>query len=124
SRAALGRLRPNPAALARLLGEQGAVYAFTTDGASADVAAHARMFGLMLGADAPEDPATGSAAGPLGAYLVRNGARGAGRLVVEQGRDMGRPSHIEVDVTADGETVRGVRVGGGVVRIADGRLLV
>ena len=49
----------------------------------------------------PEDPATGSAAGALGAYLVRHGVLNASptaHLIVEQGYEMGRPSTIYVEV--------------------------
>lgn len=53
-----------------------------------------------------EDPATGSAAGPLGAYLRER--RGLERLVVDQGVEMGEPSRLEVDVT------EGIRVEGSV----------
>ena len=82
------------------------------------------MFSLALGAGVHEDPATGSAAGPFGAYLVRHGLARPGRLVVEQGYEMRRPSLLEVEVEAAGDEVRGVRVGGGVVRVAEGELLV
>lgn len=51
-----------------------------------------------------EDPATGSAAGPLGAYLRER--RGLDRLVVDQGFEMGEPSRLEVDL-ADGIRVAG-----------------
>lgn len=51
-----------------------------------------------------EDPATGSAAGPLGAYLRER--RGLDRLVVDQGVEMGEPSRLTVDLT-DGIRVEG-----------------
>jgi trans-2,3-dihydro-3-hydroxyanthranilate isomerase len=63
----------------------------------------ARMFGPTIGV--PEDPATGSAAGALGALLA---ARGEGtELVVEQGIEMGRPSRIEVAVRGAAITIAG-----------------
>jgi len=47
-----------------------------------------------------EDPATGSAAGPLGAYLVERGIADPDHwLTIEQGDAMGRPSRIEVGVS-------------------------
>jgi len=51
-----------------------------------------------------EDPATGSAAGPLGAYLRER--RGLHQLDIDQGVDMGEPSRLHVDTT-DGVRVEG-----------------
>ena len=49
-----------------------------------------------------EDPATGSAGGPLGAYLVHQGQlKPADRGQITHGEEMGRPSHIRVEVGAD-----------------------
>jgi trans-2,3-dihydro-3-hydroxyanthranilate isomerase len=63
-----------------------------------------------------EDPATGSAAGPLMAYLhVR---RGLERLVIDQGIEMGRPSRLECAVEGDR-----VRVGGGAALVIEGTVL-
>lgn len=62
-----------------------------------------------------EDPATGSAAGPLGAYLHRRDGRE--RIRIRQGEEMGRPSVLEVEM-ADGRP----RVSGGVVPVIDGEI--
>jgi trans-2,3-dihydro-3-hydroxyanthranilate isomerase len=59
-----------------------------------------------------EDAATGSAAGPFGAYLERH--TGAGSVAIDQGVEMGSPSLLEVDVTS------GVRVTGGVRIVGTG----
>jgi PhzF family phenazine biosynthesis protein len=65
-----------------------------------------------------EDPATGSAAGPLAAYLLEQKLAAARRpVVIRQGHAMGRPSRIEVRF-ADG----GVRVCGTAVLVLEGRL--
>ena len=101
-----------------------AVYLFSQEAESAAAVAHARMFSLVLGAGVHEDPATGSAAGPFGAYLVRHGLAQPGRMVVEQGYEMRRPSQLELEIEAAGREVRAVRVGGGVVRVLEGELLV
>jgi len=77
----------------------------------------ARMFTYDPGI--VEDPATGGAAGPLGAYLVHHGAAGAGRITISQGAELGRPSILLVDVL-DGEAGLRVFVGGGVVNVAEG----
>ena len=77
-----------------------------------------------------EDPATGSASGPLAAYLVKEGlfsgkrpAPGTIRLVSEQGTQMRRQSfvHLAVDVDAAG-VVAAVRIGGSTVPIIEGAL--
>jgi trans-2,3-dihydro-3-hydroxyanthranilate isomerase len=101
-------------------------FTFTLERPASGVDAHARMLAPALGI--AEDPATGAAAGPFGAYLVRHGKamtdeQGEARVHLEQGVEMGRPSRISVAVTAVGETVRGVRVGGEAVLVAEGELL-
>jgi len=63
-----------------------------------------------------EDPATGSAAGPLGVHLLSTEAISTGRLIVRQGEAISRPSRIEVDLQA-GEPPR---VGGSCVVVARG----
>ena len=83
----------------------------------------ATCYSRMMGAN--EDPATGSASGPLGCYLVKHGlvpADKAGSIVSAQGVKMGRPSriHIKIDL-ASGEIAR-VRVGGTSVLVGEGRL--
>ena len=78
----------------------------------------ARMFDRSL--EIGEDPATGSAAGPLGAYLAAHRLAGApGRVIISQGEQIGRPSflHVEAALSADGFDVR---VGGGVRVVGEG----
>jgi len=78
----------------------------------------ARMFDPFAGIG--EDPATGSAAGPLGAYLAARGVGGMpGRMVIAQGEMVGRPSFLHVDVRPDGDSWV-VRVGGGVRVVGEG----
>lgn len=109
---ALARARPDWPEVERLLGAHGAtvLYAAVCDPASAR--ARARAF---VSAAVGEDPATGSAAGPLCAYLAARA--GSERLTIEQGIEMGRPSRI--DAAMEGERPR---VGGDVVVVADGTL--
>ncbi|GGJ92062.1 hypothetical protein GCM10010123_22320 [Pilimelia anulata] len=87
--------------------------------------AHARVF--CPGAGVPEDPATGSAALGLGAYLVTAGllpGDGTAAYTVRQGAELHRPSTLHGTVTAaDGAPVR-VTVAGTVVPIAAGEILV
>jgi trans-2,3-dihydro-3-hydroxyanthranilate isomerase len=74
-----------------------------------------RMFGPGLGV--PEDPATGSAAGPLAVHLARHGRIAFGQTVeIHQGAEIGRPSVLR----ASAESVTRVVVGGGAVIVARG----
>ncbi len=78
------------------------LYLFADDRRSDGAAITARMFDWELGVG--EDPATGSAAGPLGVYLAEHGllARSGG-FRVHQGEQVDRPSLLEVDVERDGD---------------------
>jgi trans-2,3-dihydro-3-hydroxyanthranilate isomerase len=92
------------------------LYLFTVRGPG-DVMA--RMFdkGNTIG----EDPATGSAAGPLGGYLAIHGLAGMpGHASIAQGEMVGRPSYLHLDVTPEGDGWA-IRVGGGVRFVGDGR---
>jgi len=83
---------------------------------------HVRMFAPLLGV--PEDPATGSANGALGAYLVHHRAvpvtEPTTTIVSEQGAEISRPSTLYVEVDSVGEEITAVRVGGQVVLVAEG----
>jgi trans-2,3-dihydro-3-hydroxyanthranilate isomerase len=82
----------------------------------------ARMFDRW--ASIGEDPATGSAAGPLGAYLSRESLAGMpGHVVIAQGEMVRRPSVLFVDVAADGD-VWAIEVGGGVRVVGSGEFSV
>jgi trans-2,3-dihydro-3-hydroxyanthranilate isomerase len=91
------------------------LFAVTDEGATA------RMFDAGHGIG--EDPATGSAAGPLGAYLAEHGLAGMPRsILVRQGEFVGRPSELLVQVR-DEEGRWRVRVGGGVHVVGSGAFL-
>jgi trans-2,3-dihydro-3-hydroxyanthranilate isomerase len=106
--------------------EHTGIYLFSTESAGDDVTAYARMFAPGLGI--AEDPATGSACGPLGCYLVQNelvSRERAGQIVSWQGVAMGRPSRIHVVITQDAAgAVSRVQVGGEAVVVANGVLTV
>ena len=75
----------------------------------------------------PEDPATGSASGPLGAYLVGRGLVAAGDMVdivSEQGTRMGRQSFLRIRIGMSGGRITEILVGGSVVPVIEGRLRV
>ena len=105
------------------LGHEICVYLFSTETGDDEATAYARMFGASIGID--EDPATGSACGPLGSYLVRYGlvpAAQAAAMSVRQGVAMGRPSLMQVSVDGAGETLTRVRVGGEAIVVGEGTL--
>ncbi len=106
NRAALAKIQMNPIALGKVLGKNGTMaYCFTTNGGNGKVFSRG-----MLPWEQYEDAATGSAAGSLGAYLVRHGKLSAGHtLNILQGEEMGRPSHIEVEVTQSRQKTRPAR---------------
>jgi trans-2,3-dihydro-3-hydroxyanthranilate isomerase len=119
------RLRPNPAVLEAILEDCGALgcFVFCRQAISRTAFAHARMF--APGAGVPEDPATGSAAGPLGAYLTVHRALPPAQrsFVIEQGFEMGRPSQIWVEVGQDAEGMpTTIRVGGTTVPVIRGTI--
>jgi trans-2,3-dihydro-3-hydroxyanthranilate isomerase len=72
-----------------------------------------------------EDPATGSASGAMGAYLVHNGLVEVGpmtELIFEQGYEIERPSRILVQVESDDDVIQEVKVGGQCVMVVEGTL--
>lgn len=107
----LGRADPDYAAIDALLAPHGAVVAYL---AACDLdAGRARARGFARIAAIGEDPATGSAAGPLCAYLEESA--GCERIVVRQGEEVGRPSVIEAQIE-DGRA----RVSGAVIPLIEG----
>lgn len=113
SAAALARARPDPAAVEALLSRTGAITLYLA--VCGEHRAQARSFFCSPGGLVEEDPATGSAAGPLMAYL--HARTGATSLAIDQGVQMGRASRL--DCTVEGERVR---VGGEAVIVATGTL--
>jgi trans-2,3-dihydro-3-hydroxyanthranilate isomerase len=121
TKAAVDRATLDVAAVRAQLGwnEINGIYFF----AQTDDGAYARMFAPMSGI--AEDPATGSATGPLYAYLARCGALARReRFVNEQGVAMGRPSTLYVRVRWDGDAPDRIEVGGSAVFVGEGRLRV
>ena len=82
-----------------------------------------RIFGPYHGV--PEDPATGSAAGPLAIHLARHGRIGFGEQIeIRQGAEIGRPSVLYASVTGEGDRIEEVEVGGTALIVAEGRFRV
>jgi trans-2,3-dihydro-3-hydroxyanthranilate isomerase len=115
NRAALAKIQMNIVEMARLLGKQGALaYCFAV-GSNHSVYARGMMPWELY-----EDAATGSAAGSLGAYLVKHALADAGHtLQITQGVEMGRPSQIEVEVSQTGKKLI-PRVSGAAVKVFEG----
>jgi trans-2,3-dihydro-3-hydroxyanthranilate isomerase len=82
-----------------------------------------RMFYPSAGI--PEDPATGSAAGPLAIHLARHGRIGFGEQIeIRQGAEIGRPSLLYATVTGDRDKINSVEVAGTALIVAEGRFRV
>jgi trans-2,3-dihydro-3-hydroxyanthranilate isomerase len=99
------------------------VYVFAMSGERSGSQVHGRMFDQGLGIG--EDPATGSAQGPLGAYIVAHElvqAAPTTRIRVEQGFEIGRPSILDIEVDRAGAAISAVRVGGRCVPMGGGWL--
>ena len=117
NRSALSRIVMNILELRKLLGKNGTMaYCFACGD---NGKAFARG---MLPWEVYEDAATGSAAGALGAYLLKHGRLSpAHTLNILQGVEMGRPSRIEVEVTQTGKKLV-PRVSGAAVRVFEGTI--
>jgi trans-2,3-dihydro-3-hydroxyanthranilate isomerase len=109
----VARLRPDMSAL-QDAGEFG-VSCFARDGEQVKT----RMFGPALGV--AEDPATGSAAGPLAVHLARHGwTRFGEQITISQGVEVGRPSVLRAVAHGSAERLERVLVAGDAVIVARG----
>jgi trans-2,3-dihydro-3-hydroxyanthranilate isomerase len=112
SEAEVAALRPDQGALGHL---PVAVSTFAGQGA----AWKTRVFTPFHGV--PEDPATGSAAGPLAVHLARHGRTGFGQEIeIRQGEEIGRPSRLYARAEGSADKVERVLVGGSAVIVARG----
>jgi trans-2,3-dihydro-3-hydroxyanthranilate isomerase len=122
---AVRSIRPDASAImdvCRRFGANG-IMAFTTVTVELSATVHARMFAPSIGI--LEDPATGSASGALGAYLVQHGVVDVApttEIVVEQGYEIERPSQILVRVESDDDVIQTIKVGGQCVMVVEGTL--
>ena len=131
SLADLRSCRVNAALLAEIYTRRGATgcHAFTRETIEIGLSrAHARFFAPAD--NIAEDPATGSACGALGGYLVHHGALsldpdydGRYRFVIEQGDFIHRPSRINLDVKGERGRIEEVKIGGLAVLVARGEVL-
>ena len=123
-------IRVNPELLTQIYTRHGGTgcLAFTRETIETGAArAHARFFAPAD--NIPEDPATGSACGALGAYLIHHGALslepedGSYKFVIEQGDFINRPSRINLDVKGEAGHVEEVKVGGSAILVARGEMI-
>lgn len=116
-RSLLPRIEMDMHALKKVISNAGVMaYCFAVGG-------HGKVYARgMIPWELHEDPATGSAGGSLGAYLVRHGRFKTGAVLrITQGVEMGRPSHIEVEVRQErGRLVP--RVSGAAVLVLEGHI--
>ena len=127
SRAAVDAASLDRAKLSALLRavnlEELPVFIFSPEPADDGATVYSRMFGPVLGI--PEDPGTGSASGPLGAYLLKYNAvsaKTASRLVSLQGVRMDRPSRIHIALSSRAGVLEQVQVGGEAVVVGEGTI--
>lgn len=99
------------------------LYIFTTERGQDDASAYSRLLG---GAGAIEDPATGSAAGPAGAFMAKHGFSSgstAESIVFLQGVLARRPSRLHVRIDRAGGEITGVKVGGSAAVVGEGTMM-
>ena len=106
------------------LGMKVQIFLFAVAPAGSAETAYSRMFAPEFGI--VEDPATGSASGPLGCYLVEHGivaGEAARKIVSRQGVAMGRASTIHIAISGTPGAITQVKVGGQAVLVGRGELL-
>ena len=121
---AIGRARVNHPHWGAAFQEQGilGVYLYTRQCLHTAASFHARMFAPDAGV--PEDPATGSAAVCLAGAIHKFDAipDGFHKRSIEQGYEIGRPSAISLTLGIEAGKLSNVRIGGHMVRVADGTI--
>ena len=120
--AVIGKARLNLSLWSDILSSYWAphLYLFTRETIAKDVDIHARMFAPGLGIT--EDPATGSGATALAAYLAKSSPQGTLEWVIEQGIEMGRPSLLKATADCHNNQIQTIRVGGNSVLVSEGRI--
>lgn len=123
----LNRIKPDYTALSKLSKaiHCNGYYVFTTSTDGSDTLIHGRMFAPAIGIK--EDPVTGNANGPLGAYLVHHNLvqhnNSLFTFKAKQGEAMGRPGIIEVQVYIEDNNPIKVKIAGNAVEVFKTELL-
>jgi len=116
--AEVAALKPDFARLEAIAGDTG-VNCFAATGERVKT----RMFAPDMGM--AEDPATGSAAGPLAAHLARHGIVAWGdEILISQGAEIGRPSTLFARAEGSAEAITLVEVGGSAIVVGRGEFVV
>jgi trans-2,3-dihydro-3-hydroxyanthranilate isomerase len=122
---ALAKCTPNAAPIAALFkpGEQAPLIYMFVANESGEFSARSRMFAPNDGI--PEDPATGSAAAPFGAYaamykLIDPAPKAS--FLIHQGVEMGRPSEIRVELAREDSGKFAIRIGGRCAIVGEGSM--
>ncbi|HEX8417195.1 MAG TPA: PhzF family phenazine biosynthesis protein, partial [Methylobacterium sp.] len=123
SRQTLDAARLDSAGFAAL-GDESALYLYTSDPEGLGHRYQARMFAPHLGV--AEDPATGSAAAAFAGVMMQFVPLGDGShdVLIRQGVAMGRPSEIALQVAIEGGALQSAEIGGSAVLVSEGTLLV
>lgn len=105
------------------IGPTASAYIYCRGGVDHRASFHARMFAPDMGIT--EDPATGGAVAAMSGAIRHFDALTPGHhaLLIEQGVEMGRPSHIHLHIESNATGIAHARIGGQAVKIAEGRLL-
>jgi len=103
------------------------IFVFTIETINAGSTVHSRMFAPAMGI--AEDPATGAASGPLGAYLVEYGIvsqnnDGKYSIISEQGIELGRPSFISITIGKTDKFFFEIKIGGTCVKTGMGLIYI
>ena len=108
----LNRIKVNKEMLHQVLSplEIDMIYPFCCETLNKNHTVQSRAFAPGLGI--PEDPATGSVAGAMGAYWANLTNKQDIKMVIEQGYAMQRPSLITVEIKKKGNKIQKIRVGG------------
>jgi trans-2,3-dihydro-3-hydroxyanthranilate isomerase len=96
------------------------VYVFTTERGADDATSYSRLLGGSAGI---EDPATGSAAGPAGCFMVKYGFVPADKgtsMINAQGVLVKRPSRLYLNIESKAGDITSVKVGGTSVVVGEG----
>jgi trans-2,3-dihydro-3-hydroxyanthranilate isomerase len=121
--AAVAGYEPDMGAIARFIRDYDLIGTNVSVFAGSGTSFKTRMFAPAEGI--PEDPATGSAAGPLAWHAVRHGLAVSGdELTISQGAEIGRPSILLARAVGDRDTVERIEVGGSATVVAEGRFSV
>jgi trans-2,3-dihydro-3-hydroxyanthranilate isomerase len=119
---AAAAIRFDPQSWRNGVGPTAAAYVYCRGGVDHRANFHARMFAPDMGI--AEDPATGGAVAAMsGAICHFDALTGHHALLIEQGVEMGRPSHIHLHIESSMNKIVHARIGGQAVKIAEGKIL-